>query len=79
MKENPASTEDFEKLDIRVGRVTAVRPFPEGRYSTHILMIDFGQELGTPSVSTSERCLPICRGGKFTTASTGRPTSSAPA
>lgn len=47
MKENPASTEDFEKLDIRVGRVTEVRPFPEGRYSTHILMIDFGQELGT--------------------------------
>jgi tRNA-binding protein len=38
--------EDFEKLDIRVGRVIDVQPFPEGRYSTHILMIDFGPELG---------------------------------
>ena len=47
MKESPATTEDFEKLDIRVGRVIDVQPFPEGRYSTHILMIDFGAELGT--------------------------------
>ncbi|MBA4192014.1 MAG: tRNA-binding protein [Planctomycetaceae bacterium] len=39
--------EDFEKLDIRVGRVVEVKPFPDGRYSTHILMIDFGAELGT--------------------------------
>ena len=39
--------EDFEKLDIRVGRVVEVQPFPEGRYSTHILLIDFGPGLGT--------------------------------
>ena len=39
--------EDFEKLDIRVGRVVDVQPFLEGRYSTHILLIDFGPELGT--------------------------------
>lgn len=39
--------EDFEKLDIRVGRVIDVQPFPEGRYSTHILMINFGLEFGT--------------------------------
>ena len=38
--------EDFEKLDIRVGRVVEVQSFPEGRYSTHIMMIDFGPELG---------------------------------
>lgn len=38
---------DFEKLDIRMGRVVEVQPFPEGRYSTHILMIDFGPGLGT--------------------------------
>lgn len=42
-----ATFEDFEKLDIRVGRVVEVEPFPEGRYSTHILMIDFGPDLGT--------------------------------
>lgn len=34
-------------VDIRVGRVVDVKPFPEGRHSTHILMIDFGSELGT--------------------------------
>ena len=39
--------EDFMKLDIRVGRVVDVQPFLEGRYSTHILLIDFGPELGT--------------------------------
>jgi hypothetical protein len=40
------TVKDFEKLDIRVGRVVEVQPFPEGRYSTHILMIDFGSTLG---------------------------------
>ena len=38
---------DFEKLDIRVGRVVEVQPFPEGRYSSHVLLIDFGPGLGT--------------------------------
>jgi tRNA-binding protein len=37
---------DFEKIDIRVGRIVDVQPFPEGRYSTHILTIDFGNDLG---------------------------------
>lgn len=41
------TVEEFEKLDIRVGRVVEVQPFPEGRYSTHILKIDFGPKLGT--------------------------------
>ncbi|MBI1323188.1 tRNA-binding protein [bacterium] len=46
MKTNPADLPDFEKIDIRVGRVVTAEPFPEGRYSTHILRIDFGPELG---------------------------------
>ena len=41
-----ATIEDFEKIDIRVGIVTEITPFVGGKYSTHILMIDFGQELG---------------------------------
>jgi tRNA-binding protein len=41
-----ATIADFEKLDIRIGRVLEVLPFPEGRYSTHILMLDFGPTLG---------------------------------
>ena len=44
---NTVTIKDFEKLDIRVGRVVDVQPFLEGRYSTHILLIDFGPELGT--------------------------------
>jgi len=41
-----ATLEDFEKIDVRVGVVTEVTPFTEGRHSTHVLMIDFGQGLG---------------------------------
>lgn len=42
-----ATIEDFEKLDVRVGRVMSVVPFPEGKFSTHILEIDCGAEIGT--------------------------------
>lgn len=41
-----ATTDDFRQIDIRTGRILAVDPFPEGRYSTHVLQIDFGPELG---------------------------------
>ncbi len=41
-----ATIEDFDKLDIRVGKVIEVTPFPEGKYSSHILLIVFGSELG---------------------------------
>ena len=47
MIEKLATIEDFDKLDIRVGRVVEVSPFAEGRYSTHILRIDFGPTLKT--------------------------------
>ncbi len=40
------TTADFEKLDIRVGTVIEATPFPEGKYSSHVLLIDFGPELG---------------------------------
>jgi tRNA-binding protein len=38
--------DDFQRVDIRVGNVLSVEPFPEGKYSTHILQIDFGPEIG---------------------------------
>jgi tRNA-binding protein len=37
---------DFEKLDLRVGRVTAVDEFPEARVPAWKLTIDFGPEVG---------------------------------
>jgi len=37
-----ATIDDFDRLDIRVGRVTAAEPFPEARKPAYQLTIDFG-------------------------------------
>jgi tRNA-binding protein len=41
-----ATIEDFDKLDMRVGRVIRVDEFPEARNAAWKLEIDFGPELG---------------------------------
>jgi tRNA-binding protein len=38
---------DFERVDIRVGRIERVESFPEARRPAYRLWIDFGSELGT--------------------------------
>ena len=40
------TVEDFGALDLRVGRVTAVEPFPEARKPAWKLTVDFGPDLG---------------------------------
>jgi len=37
-----ATIDDFERIDMRVGRVVAVEPFPEARRPAYRLTIDFG-------------------------------------
>ena len=45
------SWDDFQKVEIRVGRVVSAHEFPEARKPAYILEVDFGPELGVKKSS----------------------------
>jgi len=45
------SYDDFQKVDIRVGRITRAEPFPEARKPAYRLWVDFGEGIGVKKSS----------------------------
>lgn len=47
--------EDFQKIDVRVGRIVEVNDYPEAKKPSYKLKIDFGEEIGV-KVSSAHLC-----------------------
>ena len=51
-----ATFEDFQKIDIRVGKIIEVEDFPEAKTPKYKLKIDFGPEIGV-----KKSCAGLCK------------------
>jgi tRNA-binding protein len=47
----PVSLDDFQRIDIRVGRILTVAPNTKARKPAYILTVDFGAEIGVKTSS----------------------------
>jgi tRNA-binding protein len=57
-RKEPVDTETFRSLDLRVGRVVEVDPFPEARVPAYKLTVDFGSA-GTLRTSAQVTNYPV--------------------
>ena len=55
----PAGIEPFAALDLRVGRVTEVAPFPEARTPAWKVTVDFGPAVGELRTSAQVTNYPV--------------------
>jgi tRNA-binding protein len=67
--------EQFEQVQMQVGRVLSVEPFPEARSPAFIITVDFGQDRGVlkTSAQLTERYLPSELHGKLVVGVTNFP------
>lgn len=47
----PITFDDFQRVEIRVGRIVRAEDFPEARKPAYKLVIDFGDDVGTRTSS----------------------------
>jgi tRNA-binding protein len=48
---------DFDKIELRVGRVLSAEPFPRARKPAYVLHVDFGPEIGVRKSSAQVTAL----------------------
>ena len=76
MNENDTITwQDFQQVQLRVGRVISAEPLPKARNPAYVLQVDFGAELGIKksSAQITQHYSPEALLGKLVVAVTNFP------